>query len=545
MASRCDGGDGMSDPLTDAGEGRRPSIFVSMASYRDPEAPPTLADLYAKASHPERIFCGVLWQLVPGEDDDCMALPAAVPTGQIRKRLVHPKDSLGVCWARHLIQTELRGDEEFVLQIDSHMRFVEGWDEQLIAMWQRCESPRALLSTYPVGYTPPNDLGSKAFTVLCPHQFNHRGILTFLARSEGYALRPARPLPNAFVSGGFLFGPKQAFDEVPYDPFLYFHGEEVSFSVRLWTHGWDAHSPDDVPIYHYYGRGEQRPRHWADNPAWGQLDQRSLSRLRHLFGIERSTDPTVLEALDRYGLGTARTLAEFEAYADVDLGRQRIGPRGATGHFPAHPAPERREGVRVFERIYAENVWGCSETRSGNGATRTAARPVMQFLARFFAEQRVDSLLDAGCGDANWIHEATGGLRHYFGVDIVDEMIRQNTKLHGHRRGHFFGLADVCRAPLPAVDAILCRHVLTHQPNAEIRAALANFIATGARWLIATGYNNADNPDTSPGYWRRIDLTRAPFGLPEPAWRVADGNGCWLGIWSVDAIGKAGYGAGD
>lgn len=519
--------------------GTLPRIFVSMASYRDPEAPPTLADMYAKARHPERIVCGVLWQLVPGDDDDCMTLPPSVPDGQIRRQFVHPQDSLGVCWARHRILAELREDEEFVLQIDSHMRFVDDWDEKLIAMWQRCASSRALLSTYPVGYTPPDKRVAKAITILCPHQFNHRGILTFQARSENYHLRPARPLPNAFVSGGFLFGPRQAFDDVPYDPFLYFHGEEISFSVRLWTHGWDAYTPDDVLIYHYYGRAEQRPRHWADNPAWGKLDQRSLSRLRHLFGIEQSTDPAVLESIDQYGLGAVRTLGEYEAYADIDLGRQRIGPRGSTGHFPPHPQPARRAELRIFEHIYETNVWGCSETRSGNGSTRAATRPVVEFLKQFVAEHPVCSLLDAGCGDINWICEATAGLRHYFGVDIVEALIHQNMRVHGHRRGHFFGIADICRDALPAADVILCRHVLTHQPIAEIRLAIDNLMTTGARWLIASSYDDADNRETKAGFWRRVDLTRPPFNLPRPMQRVADGNGCWLGVWAIDDVAKS------
>ncbi|MDD2743554.1 MAG: GlcNAc-transferase family protein [Rhodocyclaceae bacterium] len=513
------------------------TIFVSVASYRDPETPPTLADLYAKASFPERIFCGVLWQLVPGEDDDCRVLAEHVPQRQIRSREVHPKDSLGACWARHRILTELREDEAFVLQIDSHMRFVDGWDEKLLAMWRDCQSERAVLSTYPVAYVPPDELGAKAITILHPAQFNHRGILTFKARSDSYALRTERPTPNAFVCAGFLFGPKAAFDEVPYDPYLYFHGEEISLSARFWTHGWNPFTPNDVLIYHYYGRSEQRPRHWADNPAWGNLDSRSLSRLRHLFGIEKSTDPGVIEAIDHYGLGQARTLGEYQRYADVDLINQKIGPLSAAGRYPPHPQPQALALTRIFQQIYETNVWACVESRSGPGATRAATRNVVRDLRAFFAQNSVLTVLDAGCGDANWVCEATADLTHYFGVDLIPEMIHQNIRLHGHRPGHFFGVADVCQDALPKVDAIICRHVLTHLPGAQIRRALQNFKQTGARWLLATGYHDAENSDTKPGFWRRIDLTRSPFDLPEPMLKIADGNTCWLGVWRLDQHG--------
>jgi hypothetical protein len=42
--------------------------------------------------------------------------------------------------------------EEYILQIDSHTRFRPGWDTTLVALEARCPSPRAVLTTYPLGY---------------------------------------------------------------------------------------------------------------------------------------------------------------------------------------------------------------------------------------------------------------------------------------------------------------------------------------------------------------------------------------------------------
>lgn len=509
-------------------------IFVSVASYRDPETPATLFDLFSKAAHPLRIFCGVLWQVVPGEDDDCLILDDSLPLSQIRGKIYHPRDSQGACWARSLILTKLRGGEEFVLQIDSHMRFVDGWDEILLAMWRSCKSARALLSTYPVAYVPPDKLGEKAVTILCPRQFNHKGILTFGARSESYSIRPASPEANAFVSAGFLFGPAKAFDEVPYDPNLYFHGEEVSLSARLWTNGWDAYTPNDVVTYHNYIVSEKRPRHWTDNPDWGELDKRSLSRLRHLFGIESSGDPAVVNELEKYALGSARTLSDYEKYADVDFVSQKIGARGWTGHYPPHPAPEVLEDIRIFSRIYEKNLWSCDETRSGSRAARGATMALVLSLQKFFAEKKILRLLDAGCGDVNWIFQASSGLEYYFGIDLVEGMIQQNIRLHSQRQGCFFSVGDIGRVALPKADAIICRHVLTHQSNKNIHAALENFLTSGASWLILTSYDAAENDDVSVGEWRKLNLTKAPFNFPPPVQQIQDGGGCWLGVWYMD-----------
>ena len=45
------------------------TIFVQIASYRDPELVPTIKDCIAKAKHPERLTFGVCWQNSPDEAD--------------------------------------------------------------------------------------------------------------------------------------------------------------------------------------------------------------------------------------------------------------------------------------------------------------------------------------------------------------------------------------------------------------------------------------------------------------------------------------------
>jgi hypothetical protein len=515
---------------------QRPRIFVSIASYRDPETPHTLRDLFAKAAHPERLVAGVLWQAVAGEDDDCVAVPAGVPAAGVRGLRVHPGQSMGVCWARHRILKELRADEEFVLQIDSHMRFVQDWDEKLLAMWAQCDSPRALLSTYPVAYTPPETLGDPAIPIMTAAKFNHRGVLMFLARSLGYDLRPEKPLPNPFVSAGFLFAPARAFDEVPYDEHLYFIGEEISLSARLWTHGWDAYTPNDLLIYHFYGRNQERPTHWADHPGWAERDARALSRVRHLLGIEASTDPQVLQDMAQFGLGQERTLAEYERYADVDLRRQMIGPAGRSGRFAPHPPPPRLALQRVFTGIFENNAWKSWETRSGSGSTWQATHALIPALGALLEALDIRVLVDAGCGDVNWMSALTPRLALYFGLDIVEHLALQNSRLLGHRAGHFFKVADITQDPLPRADAILSRNVLTHLSNAQVHAALRNFAASGARFLIASAHDGVvQNQEMQTGVWRPLDLTQAPFHLPPPLQRIEDGKGRWLAVYPLHA----------
>ncbi len=98
-------------------------IFVQIASYRDPQLIPTIEDMLEKASHPENLTFGICWQYDETEDinkydDD--------PRFKISKH--HYTESEGLGWARHITNTLYSG-EKYTLQIDSHHRFVEGWDD--------------------------------------------------------------------------------------------------------------------------------------------------------------------------------------------------------------------------------------------------------------------------------------------------------------------------------------------------------------------------------------------------------------------------------
>ena len=302
-----------------------PTLFVSIANYRDSETPHTVADLFAQAARPERVRVGVLSQVVPGTDDDCVV--AAHP--QVMELRVHASQSRGACWARHAILTQLRQNEDYVLQIDSHSRFVPGWDQRFIDMLAQCPSPRAMLSSYPVAYRPPRELGEPVIPVHVPKDFGDDGILTFKSHTLPYSQRPALPIASPFIGAGCLFGPAQAFDEVPYDPRLYFIGEEVTLSARLWTHGWDAFAPNDVLMYHDYTQGRGRPKHWEDHRNWTALNERARARVHALLSGVAPADAAALLELDRYGLGQARSLADYEAWAGISFKDRVIGERWA------------------------------------------------------------------------------------------------------------------------------------------------------------------------------------------------------------------------
>ena len=157
-------------------------VFVVLAAHRDPEAQATIEDLFAKAVHPERVSVGVVWQVDDEVDGDCRIDPVSAP-GADPSGTVPARRSLGVCWARYEAQRLWRG-EEHVLHIDSHSRFVPGWDDQLRAELAACPSPKPYLTGYPGGYRLGVPAQEAQVFDIEPWQFFEDGVLRLHARER-------------------------------------------------------------------------------------------------------------------------------------------------------------------------------------------------------------------------------------------------------------------------------------------------------------------------------------------------------------------------
>jgi hypothetical protein len=499
-------------------------IFVQIAAYRDPEWQWTVKDLYDKARQPERIFVGSCVQLIASEDDHCRRVPSPRPE-QCREVGFDARKSLGLGWARLQSASLWRG-EEYTLQIDSHMRFVAGWDEKLIAMLALCPTAPAVLSTYAPGYQPPDKLAPAVTCVMRPREFDENGILRIYPVVRRTADMKG-PEPHPYCSGHFLFGPSAIIEAVPHDPHIYFFGDEMMQSLRLWTNGFDIYAPNEVVLYHKYDRVGRRV-HWQDHAQWLQRKLATARRIRHIVGDAGGDDQEALRDIDLYRLGSKRSLAEYERFAGIDFRRRLIGGKTPEELAIAWPPEERRaRNAFVFGDIWRSGGWSSSEM--------TAEPALRAGLAGVLAELGIKDLADAGCGEANWIGEVSSALRYYFGFDNVDTVIDRARKRHGQSRGIFFAMADVTIDLLPPCDAILCRDVLTRYPLSVANAAFRLFKQSGARYLIATTHRRGTNDSAQIGHWHAISLTAPPFDFPPPRLLIAEAKDSAkaLGVWSM------------
>ena len=287
------------------------TIFVSVASYRDDDCSGTLRDMYAKAKNPARVFAGVCQQNKPGEEAEECVDPALPWRQNVRVVTMPHTDAKGPTYARYQC-ARLYAGETFFCQIDSHTKFVQDWDEVAIQDLRRCPAAKPVLSYYPHdSKTNPADVAT--VPVLCKSKFDGDNVITFEAVTMPAATGTPKPIP--FAAGGFFFGPGSIPREVPFDPSLdhLFNGEEIAFSARLWTSGYDIFAPMRNVVLHYYTR-KDKPKYWEDIANYRDVQKASQQRVIRLLGLDGKPPLTGYT----WGMGTERTLEAYLAFAGID-----------------------------------------------------------------------------------------------------------------------------------------------------------------------------------------------------------------------------------
>ena len=313
-------------------EKKTDTIFIQIASYRDPQLLPTLKDMIDKADHPENLRIGICWQ--HSLDDSWDNLNDYINDSRFRILDVNNKDSKGVCWARNSVQ-QLYDNEKYTMQLDSHHRFADHWDTDLIEMLTKLQTKgykKPLLTGYIPSFDPENDPQAR---IMEPWKMNFdrfipEGAVFFLPASFDTWDSREEPLPARFYSAHFCFTVGEFAKEVQHDPDYYFHGEEISVAVRAYTHGYDLFHPHKVVCWHEYTR-KGRKKQWDDDKEWGKRNEYCHLKNRKLFemdGEKRDID------FGKYGFGEVRSLKDYERYSGLCFKK-----RGITKRVQEHKAP--------------------------------------------------------------------------------------------------------------------------------------------------------------------------------------------------------------
>lgn len=323
------------------------TIFVSIASYRDKELIPTIKNMVEKADHPEQLFISVCWQVEEPDFSIFMDIGALETDYQsdnpdvirlnyqgatLNIHFIQIYQAKGACWARHCCELYYT-NEHYFLQIDSHCRFTENWDTEIISYYlslkQHTDKP--VVTGYPPHYSPATEEAEEVRGEGCSRMvfnaFNDNDIPSFLPIG---LLDRTQHTRGCFLAGGFTFSSGSFVLDVPNDPQIFFLGEEIAMSARAYTHGYDLYYPHKIFLWHFYNR-EGCDRIWGDHTeekketkkiekAWWERDAISKNRVRKLLKIKDDEEIK----LGKYCLGNERPLEDYEYLTGICFSEQLL-----------------------------------------------------------------------------------------------------------------------------------------------------------------------------------------------------------------------------
>jgi len=310
-------------------------IFVQIASYRDPQLIPTIRDCLEKAGNPERLVFSIAWQ--HALEDEWDNLDEFKNNPRFRIVDIDYSKTRGTCWARNLLQKNY-SNEKYTLLLDSHHRFTENWDQELISMYRQVKArghEKPLLTSYLCSFNPENDPRAKTNVPQKMNfdRFTPEGVILFLPAAIHNYKELSAPVPARFFSAHFAFTTGRFVREVPHDPDYYFHGEEISIAVRAFTWGYDLFHPHKVLAWHEYAR-KGKKKHWDDDQTWNDRNQTSFLKNKKLFQMDGEVRDIDFGFFD---FGAQRTLEDYERYAGISFKKRGVQKYTLDNHPPPNP----------------------------------------------------------------------------------------------------------------------------------------------------------------------------------------------------------------
>ena len=302
-----------------------PTIFVGIPSYRDPELLQTINDCIQCADRPDRLAFGIC-----NQHDEQTRLNDSADDWRI-KNVPYP-NSKGLGWARETVRGLYRG-EDYILQLDSHMRFRRGWDTYLLTVFTEAVDAgisRPLISASCRPWDPrrPGNLDPTGVKI-CFGGFSDRRLIKYKPQAISDVESRRRFIPGVFVSGHFIFASGDFYQKLYFDSVVFFE-EEIPLTLRSFSLGYDVIHPTESFVFHLYER-DYRELFWSDVLTEKHGQGQELMQERRRIQVRRAQQLCEIKDwgidLGNCGLGDDRSLDEWIKRAHIDIRRQRIiGP---------------------------------------------------------------------------------------------------------------------------------------------------------------------------------------------------------------------------
>jgi len=303
-------------------------ILVSMIAYRERYLAEAVKSCYLNAKNPENLIFSIVSEQ---ELDALHADLSFIPKNQLLYFKYDLSEYRGVLWSRaKTVDASTDLEYDYVLYTCGHNRFVENWDVDTLRLYKELKSKveKPVITIAGPSFRVNIDGSIEDFDL----KNDYRPIL-----SEGYIPGhgfPAQeevpdsldPLEDVYLQFSWVFADRSFTEEVPLDPDMNYHGEEIFTTIQAWCAGWRFFTSAKVFYYHDTDKqykDEALPRMtthrpWSDinkTAFWEQSD-RSMLKLNKLLSGKLSdtykyvTIDAVMDYCNRSGLD--KTWCKFD-----------------------------------------------------------------------------------------------------------------------------------------------------------------------------------------------------------------------------------------
>jgi len=283
-----------------------PSIFVQIASYNDDELIKTVNSCLLKASKNNKIKIGI---------HECyIDKKTKINNKDVKIKYSKAPKNLGVGMGRYL-SNQFYDGEDYYLQVDSHTRFIQDWDEIIINNLEQhyLVGNECILTGYPPSFSYQNDQEVMDLN-------SDSSLIKFKKNDQDYfnntriVHQESKPIDESYcsesVSGGFIFG-KGLISNIVQNPAIFYYGEEILRAASFYTNGYNLMAPKKPIVFHLYGSNSNRI------PCWISYAEES-NKLQDLS----ATAIKLILSENRVGLrelGSKRTIESYGRYVGLDF----------------------------------------------------------------------------------------------------------------------------------------------------------------------------------------------------------------------------------
>jgi SAM-dependent methyltransferase len=175
---------------------------------------------------------------------------------------------------------------------------------------------------------------------------------------------------------------------------------------------------------------------------------------------------------------------------------------------------------QVFSEIYAKRVWG---NGSGGGSSVEFNKDTfIPFMKQFMVENKIEKIVDLGCGDWQSSHLLYTDPKKYVGYDCVESVIDENKQkfpLYTFNVLDFSNVANVAQIQDAGANGIyVLKDVLQHWSTQKVIDFLDKIVTTKKFKMIVVcncvvGYQA---PDIRDGDFRILPPLEYPMALFNP-----------------------------